>query len=125
MKRTTIKLKLSPQTFRREIREEVGEIEVSGYLAETEGIPVVIHRPLQKDAETGRPYIEETGWAVSEPTTGALVRRGFNYQNREQVLSHAQAFVAGKGGRSALEQAMACVQRHGRSIRDYEIKQVA
>lgn len=112
MKRATIHLQPHPRVFGREIAER-GRIEVQGYACEIEGLPFVVHRPMEKDADTGEPVIGSGGWAVSEPTTGTLIRRGYRHSTRAEVLTEAERVIERNGGRQGVLDAIEQVKELG------------
>lgn len=98
MKHATATINLNPKVF----GDKAGPFDVSGYACEIEGEPMVLHRSVELDRETGEARLSTKQWTVSEPRTGTAIRRSFPGQTREQILASAKAVVAGQGGRDGL-----------------------
>lgn len=72
-------------------------LEVSGYAAEVEGIPVVIHRRVKEDRT-----LADAGWKVSEPVTGMAIPDSEG-TSREAALEYAAASIRRHGAEKVRE----------------------
>lgn len=92
--------------------EREGEkLTVRGYECDVLGVPMVIHRPVLGNKDSG-PSLGETGWTVTEPRTGMkivtsqLVSGKPVSQSREAVLSWAETVANNLGGVQAIRNAI-------------------
>lgn len=107
MERTSIAIHLNPKAFPADVRERHGgRFTIPGYAAEIDGLPMVIHRPIRRDHETGEPTLDGRGWVCSEPTSGAVIYRDVLGGTRENVLTAAARLVERRGGRAKVEEAV-------------------
>ena len=81
---------------------------VAGYDCTVAGLPMVVHRSIERESPHGSPVLSKDTWTVTEPRSGMCIGHRIE-PTRERAIAHAEHVVTMKGGACAVEQAIARV----------------